>query len=90
MLHTTEWPVHVYLSEDGDTTTARVVISTRDNTLSAVGVATRNPHDKAVPEIGDEIAVGRAFAELGRMLLGAAVTDVASNVEDPEPVSIRY
>ena len=82
MPHTTEWPVHLYLAEDGVKTVAKVVLTTADNTLRAEGVALKNPRDPSVPEIGDELAAGRALAELARQLMAAAATDVAALADD--------
>lgn len=88
MTHISDWPIRLFLTEDGDRTVARVVLTTGDNQLSAEGVATRNPHDPSVPEIGDELAAGRALAELGRQLVAAAAGDVAEFGD--EPVVLAY
>ncbi|WAX57661.1 DUF1876 domain-containing protein [Jatrophihabitans cynanchi] len=82
MTHIQEWPIQVWITEEDDRTTARAVLNTRDNVLTADGVARRSPRDPAVPEIGDEIAVGRALAELGRQLLASGADDVAA-IEQP-------
>jgi Rv2632c-like len=41
-------------------------------------LARRHPADPDVPEIGDELAVGRAFIELGERLVHAASEDIAA------------
>jgi hypothetical protein len=46
-------------------------------------VARRNPQDREVPEIGDELATSRAFADLAHQLLEAATADVEQNVGGP-------
>ncbi|MEU7857988.1 DUF1876 domain-containing protein [Nonomuraea sp. NPDC049141] len=75
-----EWTVHIYISED-DTdkrTLARAVLSAQDSEWhESVGIARRNPDDRAVPEIGDELAAGRALMDLADKLLGDAAEDVA-------------
>jgi hypothetical protein len=71
-----EWKLHLYLSEHGPDTTARVVLDTGDNVLEARAEAHRNPQDLAVPEIGDELAAGRALASLGERLISLAALDV--------------
>ena len=86
-MHTTEWPVRLMLSEDGDRTVAKLVLTTRDTTITAEGSARRNPSDESVPEIGDEVAAGRAFAELGRQLLSLASTDIAAFADRPASVT---
>lgn len=88
MTHIADWPIRLSITEDGNRTVARVVVTTKDNTLSAEGVAQRNPHDPSVPEIGDELAAGRALAELGRQLVEAAAGDISAFGE--EPVVLAY
>ncbi|MFI9647040.1 DUF1876 domain-containing protein [Streptomyces sp. NPDC052040] len=71
-----EWSLRLYLSEHDPSTTARVVLDTGDNLLESCAAAHRNPYDMAVPEIGDELAAGRALIALGRKLLRAAAGDI--------------
>jgi hypothetical protein len=79
MEHVGEWTIHVYPFEhDGDSTLARAVLQTPATTMRAEGPARRNPADQPVPEIGDELAVGRALVELGTVLLGSASDDIAA------------
>ncbi|MER6688398.1 DUF1876 domain-containing protein [Streptomyces minutiscleroticus] len=76
MPHTKEWKVHLYLSEDEGTTKARVVLDTGTSSLTGHGAARCNPADRDVPEIGDELAVGRALHDLGRQLVTIAERDI--------------
>ena len=76
MIHIAEWPVTLRLTEDDDDTVAKASVRTRDNVLTAEGRARRDPHDPSVPEIGDELAAGRALVELGRTLIRAAAKDI--------------
>ncbi|MBW8090973.1 MULTISPECIES: DUF1876 domain-containing protein [Streptomyces] len=78
MPHTVEWRVRLYLFEDEGTTKARVMLDTRDTSLTGHGTARCNPEDDDVPEIGDELAAGRALHDLGDQLLGAAERDINS------------
>ncbi|MEV5005202.1 dsRBD fold-containing protein [Streptomyces sp. NPDC055692] len=71
-----EWRLNLYLSEHDPDTTARIVLDTGDNVLETRAEARRNPYDMAVPEIGDELAAGRALIALGRELLRAAAGDI--------------
>ncbi|GAA0463395.1 MULTISPECIES: dsRBD fold-containing protein [Streptomyces] len=71
-----EWKLRLYLYETGPKTTAWVVLDTGDNVLEERARAHRNPHDVAVPEIGDELAAGRALVALGQQLIDCATTDV--------------
>ncbi|HEY5836963.1 dsRBD fold-containing protein [Streptomyces sp.] len=65
--------------EDEDVTSVRAALDTGDNTLVTHATAHRNPHDRPVPEIGDEYAAGRALLELGRQLVRAGTADAAAN-----------
>lgn len=78
MEHAAEWNAHVFLYEHENTTQARVVLDTGTATLNGEGLARRNPDDPLVPEIGDELAVGRALIELGERLIRAAGEDIAA------------
>ena len=40
------------------------------------GVARRNPHDRDIPEIGDELAAARALSDLAHHLLDVAGGDI--------------
>lgn len=75
---TKEWQLHLYLSEDEDqgTTKAQVVLDTEAGSLTGRGTARRNPADTDVPEIGDELAAGRALHDLARRLLTTAEDDI--------------
>ena len=78
MEHVAEWQAHVYLFEHDSMTQARVVLDTGANRLTGEGLARRHPADAEVPEIGDELAVGRALIELGERLVHAASEDIAA------------
>jgi hypothetical protein len=49
-------------------------------TIEGSGHARRNPRDRAVPEIGDELAAGRALIDLGHRLVQLANADIAESV----------
>ena len=73
-----QWTVQVYISGDEDDTVARAVLLTSQGMrVIGVGRARRNPVDRPVPEIGDELAVGRALADLADRLRGVAAADIA-------------
>lgn len=74
------WTVHIHITEDGDDTVAEAVLTTPDtSTVTGRGAAHRNPVDRPVPEIGDELAACRALFGLAQDLLEASVADVAAN-----------
>ena len=77
-----EWKLTVFLDEvDDDRTTARAVLETpAGRTLTGEGHARRNPGDRPVPEIGDELAAGRALSHLAHQLIEIAADDVSASV----------
>lgn len=79
MTLTRTWTVEVFIDEHDDErrTHAEAHLHTRDRTnLKGEGVAMRRPGDTEVPEIGDELAVARALADLSHQLLTAAAGDL--------------
>jgi hypothetical protein len=51
--------------------------------MRGVGTSSRNPRDPEVEEIGDELAVARALADLAANLHTAARLDVVDNSDEP-------
>ncbi|HEY8474457.1 MAG TPA: DUF1876 domain-containing protein [Natronosporangium sp.] len=80
-----QWQVNIYISEDdAGHTHADARLLTRDRTaLHGVGEARRNPHDPDVPEIGDELAVARALADLSDKLRQVAAADLEEITHEP-------
>ncbi|MXM65962.1 DUF1876 domain-containing protein [Streptomyces sp. HUCO-GS316] len=76
MPHTVEWKVRLHLFEEEGSTKARVVLDTGTTVLTGHGTAHRNPVDADVPEIGEELAAGRALHDLGRQLVEVAERDI--------------
>ncbi|MFF3327478.1 DUF1876 domain-containing protein [Streptomyces sp. NPDC002889] len=76
MTRTLEWKVGLFLSEEDGTTKARAVLDTGATTLTGHGTAHCNPQDIDVPEIGDELAAGRAMSSLARQLMRWADRDL--------------
>lgn len=73
-----QWDINIYISEDGTDTVARAVLRTRDTEVSGTGRARRNPIDRDIPEIGDELAVSRALSDLAERLHLVASNDIAA------------
>ncbi|MFI5797862.1 DUF1876 domain-containing protein [Streptomyces sp. NPDC051677] len=85
MPHTLEWKVRLHLFEDDDgTTKARLVLDTGSTELTAHGAAHCHPADSNIPEIGDELAAGRALNDLARQLLRVAERDI-EGMDTPRP-----
>lgn len=74
------WPIEITLREEGRETTAhaRLLRDGRRIGMLGHGLARRNPDDREVTEIGEEIAAARALFDLANQLLGAA----AEQIED--------
>src|SRR4030095_8361326 len=76
-----KWTVDIYVDEHPDTrrTRAEARLHTGDPTdVRGVGISSRNPRDPEVPEIGDELAVARALADLADKLRAIAAGGVGA------------
>ncbi|MFI9150629.1 DUF1876 domain-containing protein [Streptomyces sp. NPDC053367] len=77
MPHTAEWKVRLHLFEDDDgNTKAHVVLDTGTTAFTGHGTAHCHPADANVPEIGDELAAGRAMKDIAQQLLNTAERDI--------------
>jgi hypothetical protein len=85
MEHVAEWTAHIYLFEHDTNTQARISLETGTSVLQGEGLARRRSSDPQVPEIGDELAVGRALIELGERLVRAAAEDIAALARKTNP-----
>jgi hypothetical protein len=80
------WTVEIHIDEHDEQrqTRAEARLRTDDRTdLRGVGTAQRNPHDRDVPEIGDELAVARALGELANRLRETAAGDIERVTHEP-------
>jgi hypothetical protein len=80
VMETKRWTVEVFLTEDerDQVTSATAVLYTDTGRRhESVAHARRNPSDRPVPEIGDELAAGRALSDLAAKLIGDGAEDVA-------------
>ena len=79
MTTTRHWTVDIYVGEEDGKTYAEAALNDDiGNHVLGTGRARLNPVDADVPEIGDEIAVGRALTNLGHRLLTTAAGDIES------------
>jgi hypothetical protein len=84
MIATKRWRVEVFIGEQDGRTYAEARLHTElGDRLLGVGRAQLSPADRDVPEIGDEVAVARALADLGHWLLITAATDIAQVTDQP-------
>ncbi len=83
-MHTEQWSVTIDITEHDAETQATARLNTRDaTTLTGSGVAHRHPRDRDVPEIGAELAVARALADLQHRLIDATVADIEQATGTP-------
>jgi hypothetical protein len=69
------WRVDIYIDEDRNDrrTYAQALLDAGwEQPLSGYGTAWRNPVDREMPEIGDELAASRALIDLAEELVHAA------------------
>lgn len=86
-MQTKRWSVQIYLTEDDDNTRARAVLTTRDTShITGHGSARRNPVDRSVPEIGDELAASRALEDLAIRMHDVASDDIVQLAGPARPV----
>ncbi|WP_199433826.1 DUF1876 domain-containing protein [Qaidamihabitans albus] len=84
MDHVTRWKVDIYIDEHDDRTRAEARLWTSAGTQrTGIGHARRNPRDLNVPEIGDELAVARAMADLSHQLIEATAADIEAVTQLP-------
>jgi hypothetical protein len=71
------WTVSIDITETRDAVTARARLRTGDtDRLTGSGSSRLDAVDRAVPEIGAELAAARALADLGRALFREAGFDL--------------
>ncbi|MER7456027.1 DUF1876 domain-containing protein [Micromonospora sp. NPDC126480] len=90
MMHTKKWTVEIVIDEHDDErrTHAEARLRTGDRTrLRGEGHARRNPADREVPEVGDELAAARALSDLAHRLLDAAADDIENLTHRPARLS---
>lgn len=88
MIHTKQWEIEVYIDEHDAVTRAEVRLHNPDKTgLVGVGTARCHPDDAVVPEIGDELAVARALADLTHQLMDACARDIETITHQPAHLS---
>lgn len=84
---TTSWAVEVQFDEDPNHTIAIASMNTpAGRKLSGTGRARRNPGDRPVARIGEEIACARALSQLTHALLDHSANEIEVNVHRGDPV----
>ena len=70
------WPVEISLREEDRETQAEARLIKEGIGLVGHGLARRNPDDREVTQIGEEIAAARALSDLAHQLLSAAAGQI--------------
>lgn len=77
VMHEKRWQAVIFVDEHDGSTYAEARLQTGvAEPFVGIGRAHVNPVDADVPEIGDELAVARALADLGNRLLVTAARDI--------------
>jgi hypothetical protein len=88
MTNVKRWTVDSQVDEHEEKTRAQARLHGEpEAVLVGVGFARLSPGDRNVPEIGDELAMSRALADLAHKLLEAAVTDIEAATDSPAHLS---
>jgi hypothetical protein len=83
----TTWNIELSFSEDTDYTQAIATLRAPDGReLRGLGQARRNPEDRSVPAIGEEVAGARALSSLAHELLNYAAEEIEKNVLRDDPL----
>ena len=78
-----DWTVEVSIDEHRGHTRAKARLRWRDQESVGVGLAKLDPADRDVADIGDELAVGRALADLARRLMCVTAHDIEAVTNEP-------
>lgn len=80
------WTINLSFTEDRDYTEAIALLHTPDGReLRGLGQSRRNPDDRPVAEIGEEVAGARALSSLAHELLNYAAAQIERNVVRDDP-----
>jgi Domain of unknown function (DUF1876) len=78
-----DWTVAISIDEHEGHTRAKARLRWRDQTAVGIGLAKLDPADRNVTEIGDELAVARALADLARQLMAVTAHDIEAVTQQP-------
>jgi hypothetical protein len=82
----TKWTIELNFDEDEDYTQAVAILRAPDGReLRGLGQSRRNPEDKPVAQIGEEVAGARALSSLAHELLDYAASEIEKNVTRGDP-----
>jgi Rv2632c-like len=82
----TRWTIDLSFGEDADYTQAIATLTTPGGPeLRGIGQARRNPDDRPVARIGEEVAGARALSSLAHELLSYAAGEIEKNATRDDP-----
>jgi hypothetical protein len=82
----TTWTINLSFTEDRDFTQAIALLHAPDGReLRGLGQSRRNPEDRPVTAIGEEVAGARALSSLAHELLNYAADQIERNVVRDDP-----
>jgi hypothetical protein len=64
--------IDINIDEDASDTLVRAVLTLSGDHFEATGRARRNPHDKPMPVVGEELAAARALSSLALQVMESA------------------
>ncbi|MCP3974728.1 MAG: DUF1876 domain-containing protein [bacterium] len=79
-----ELDIHVHFDEDTDQTLAFLELNLRGEHFEATGRAKRNPHDRPMPVVGEELALARALGGLTSQVMEAANAKIEQFLSVPQ------
>lgn len=77
------WTVGISIDEHEGHTRARARLRWRDQESVGVGLARLNPADRNIDDIGDELAVARALADLAKRMMAVTEHDIEAATDKP-------
>ncbi|BBZ12792.1 DUF1876 domain-containing protein [Mycobacterium branderi] len=78
-----KWTFEVAVDQHPNDTRAKATVHWRGRELTGTGLAHRNPADRDVPAIGDQLAVARALTDLADQLFAATASDINDITHEP-------
>jgi hypothetical protein len=82
------WPVEISLHEDDGKTRAEARLTRDGAGVIGHGLARRNPDDREVTQIGEEIAAARALSDLAHQLLNDAAGQIEGMTHERAHLSL--
>ena len=82
------WPVEISLQEEDGKTLAKARLTKDGAGVTGHGLARRNPEDRDVMQIGEEIAAARALSDLAHQLLNDAAGQIESMTHERAHLSM--